>query len=117
MQAERGYASVLERHVNERGEVDFAALQKDQGANGLPSLESYVQAIAATPLDAAATPDARLAHMVNAYNALSMFNVIARAFPPLTLAGPRSSFFCCVNLKLAALRCRSTHLKTTSFEN
>ncbi len=91
--AERGYAAVLERHVNGLGEVDFAALQKDASANGFKALESYVQAIAVTPLDAAATPDARLAHMVNAYNALSMFNVIASGIPHTHAGWAKVKFF------------------------
>ena len=81
-QAERGYARVLQRHVNDRGEVAFAALQRDQSEAGLPALQDYVRAIAATPLDTAApTPSGQLAHMINAYNALSMFNVIASGIP------------------------------------
>ena len=81
-EAERGYARVLQRHVNDEGEVAFVALQQDTGPAGLPALEAYVQAIAAVPLDAAAaTPDGRLAHMINAYNALSMYNVIASGIP------------------------------------
>jgi Protein of unknown function, DUF547 len=92
-QAERGYAAVLERHVNERGEVDFAALQKDPSSTGIQSLESYVQAIAVTSLSAAATADARLAHMVNAYNALSMYNVIASGIPPTHAGWAKVRFF------------------------
>ncbi len=80
--ARTGYARVLQRHVNDQGEVDFAALRDDASDAGLGALESYVQAIAATPLDAAPTQQARLAHMVNAYNALSMYNVIALGIPP-----------------------------------
>lgn len=92
-QAERGYAAVLERHVNTRGEVDFAALQQDPSASGIKALESYVQAIAIAPLSAAATPDARLAHMVNAYNALSMYNVIASGIPPTHAGWAKVKFF------------------------
>ena len=77
-----GYARVLQRHVNDQGEVDFAALRDDASGTGLGALESYVQAIAVTPLDSAPTQQARLAHMVNAYNALSMYNVIASGIPP-----------------------------------
>lgn len=112
VQAERGYALVLERHVNERGEVDFAALQKDQGANGLTSLESYVQAIAATPLDAAATPNARLAHMVNAYNALSMFNVIASGIPATHAGWAKVKFFLLRKFEIGG-----TPLSLYAFEN
>ena len=80
-EAKAGYARVLQRHVNDRGEVDFAALRDDTGDAGLGALERYVSAIAVTPLDAAPTPAARLAHMVNAYNALSMYNVIDSGIP------------------------------------
>lgn len=79
--AQAGYSRVLQRHVNERGEVDFAALQGDASDAGLHALENYVNAIAATPLDKAPTPNGRLAHMINAYNALSMYNVIAAGIP------------------------------------
>ena len=81
-EARAGYARVLQRHVNDQGQVDFAALRDDTSDAGLGALENYVQAIAAIPLDAAPTPRARLAHMVNAYNALSMYNVIASGIPP-----------------------------------
>jgi hypothetical protein len=92
-QAERGYAAVLERHVNQFGEVDFAGLQKDTSPSGLNALESYVQAIGATPLNAAATADARLAHMINSYNALSMYNVIASGIPPTHAGLAKVKFF------------------------
>ena len=79
--AERGYARVLQRHVNDRGEVDFAALRDDVGDGGMSALDAYVLAIAATPLNSAPGADARLAHMINAYNALSMYNVIRSGIP------------------------------------
>ncbi len=112
VQAERGYAAVLERHVNELGEVDFAALQKDPSASGIKALESYVQAIAITPLDAAATPDARLAHMVNAYNALSMFNVIASGIPPTHAGWVKVKFFLLRKFEIGG-----TLLSLYAFEN
>ena len=80
-EAERGYARVLQRHVNDQGEVDFAALRADASDAGIRALESYVTAISATQLDAAPTASARLAHMINAYNALSMYNVIDSIIP------------------------------------
>ena len=79
--AERGYARVLQQHVNTQGEVDFSALRDDASDSGISALENYVAAINVTPLDAAPTADARLAHMINAYNALSMYNVIASNIP------------------------------------
>jgi hypothetical protein len=92
-QAEQGYAAVLQRHVNQQGEVDFAALQADKSASGVQALASYVQAIAITPLDAAPTAPARLTHMINAYNALSMYNVIASGLPATHAGFAKVQFF------------------------
>lgn len=70
------WARVLDRFVDERGEVDFPALARDR-----TDLDRYVRHVADTPL--AQWPDGpqRLAHMINAYNALSMFNVIQSGIP------------------------------------
>jgi Protein of unknown function, DUF547 len=111
-QAERGYAAVLQRHVNNQGEVDFAALQADTSSGGLQALESYVQAIAATPLDAAPTPQARLAHMINAYNALSMYNVVASGIPVTHAGWAKVRFFVLRKFEIGG-----THLSLYSFEN
>ena len=92
-EAERGYARVLQRHVNDRGEVDFAALRDDTGGSGIRALEGYVAAIALTSLNAATTADARLAHMINAYNALSMYNVIASNIPRSHNGWAKVNFF------------------------
>jgi hypothetical protein len=92
-QAQNGYASVLDRHVNAQGEVDFAALQADTSPTGLRALQNYVQAIASTPLDAASIPQERLAHMINAYNALSMYNVIDAGIPPTHAGWAKLKFF------------------------
>ena len=52
IEAEAGYARVLEQHVDERGEVAFEALRDDRSnASGLPALERYVRAIGRTSLD------------------------------------------------------------------
>ena len=91
--AERGYARVLQTHVNAQGEVAFAALRDDATDGGIRALENYVAAIAVTPLDAAATADARLAHMINAYNALSMYNVIASNIPQSHEGWAKVKFF------------------------
>ena len=95
-QAERGFAAVLQRHVNDQGEVDFAALRDDTSStssSGLRALEAYVQAIGATPLNAGPSPQANLAHMINAYNALSMFNVIASGIPATHAGWAKVKFF------------------------
>ncbi len=92
-EAERGYARVLQRFVDDRGEVDFAALRDDMSNSGIPALENYVTAIAAARLDAAPTANARLAHMINAYNALSMYNVIASNVPESHAGFAKIKFF------------------------
>ena len=92
-EAERGYARVLQQHVNTQGEVDFAALRDDVSERGIGALEQYVAAIAATPLDSAPSADARLAHLINAYNALSMYNVIASNIPPTHDGWAKVKFF------------------------
>jgi hypothetical protein len=70
------WAQVLERFVDGRGDVDFAALARDRA-----ELDRYVRFVADTPLQSLATGDEKLAHMINAYNALSMFNVIQSGIP------------------------------------
>ena len=94
IEAEAGYARVLEQYVNERGEVTFAALRDDASSkSGLPALEHYVRAISRTSLAGFASTDARLAHMINAYNALSMYNVIASGIPETHAGLAKVRFF------------------------
>jgi uncharacterized protein DUF547 len=70
------YARVLQRFVDERGAVDFEALANDRA-----DLDTYVRFIAATPLESFPPGDERLAHYIDSYNALSMFNVIESGIP------------------------------------
>lgn len=70
------WSRVLGGFVNDEGEVDFEALAADRA-----DLDRYVRHLADTPLDSLADGPPRLAHMVNAYNALSMANVIDSGFP------------------------------------
>ena len=67
---------VLRTYVNPRGEVDFAALAK--WPEQLLGFLAYVQK---TPLDEFTAGDQKLAHFINSYNALSMFNVIDSGIP------------------------------------
>lgn len=75
------WARVLERFVADTGEVDFNALAQDRA-----DLDEYVRYVADTPPGGIPDGNARLAHMVNAYNALAMFNVLASDIP-VTHAG------------------------------
>jgi Protein of unknown function, DUF547 len=110
--AEQGFARVLQRHVNENGEVDFEALRSNTGDDGIRALEAYVSAIAKTPLDTARTPDGRLAHMINAYNALSMYNVIAAGIPRSHEGVAKVNFFV-----LRKLNIGGTAMSLYTFEN
>lgn len=86
--ADAAWARVLRHFVNERGEVDFAALAGDRA-----DLDRYVRHVADTPLADMPDGDARLAHMINAYNALSMFNVVASGIPATHAGSHKLHFF------------------------
>ena len=75
-QAEAAWTRVLDRFVDSRGAVDFKALAADRS-----DLDRMLRHVADTPLDNFAGARARLAHMINAYNALSMANVIDSGLP------------------------------------
>lgn len=74
------WARVLERFVNDRGEVDFHRLAGER--EDLDAFLAYVARV--SPRSAPALfpgRDAVLAYYINAYNALAMFNVIDSGFP------------------------------------
>ena len=98
---------MLERFVDERGEVDFPAL-----ALARTDLDRYVRHVADSPL--AQWPDGppRMAHMINAYNALSMFNVIESGIPASHTGLNKLNFFVLRKLDIGG---RSMSLYT--FEN
>jgi hypothetical protein len=83
-----GYARVLQRFVNERGEVDFPALAAD-----LKDLEIYVGAVGAIRATDIADSNDRLAHYLNSYNALSMYNVVASGIPETHAGYAKVKFF------------------------
>jgi Protein of unknown function, DUF547 len=91
--AEQGYAKVLSRYVDERGRVGFAMLAADQSDSGLPALEKYVDAIGQANLSQVPVGAPRLAHMINAYNALSMYNVIRSGLPETHAGFAKLRFF------------------------
>lgn len=91
--AEQAYAKVLAHYVDELGRVGFAALGADSSEMGLPALERYVQAIGRVPLAQVQAGAPRLAHMINAYNALSMYNVIRSGLPATHAGFAKLRFF------------------------
>ncbi len=86
--AHEAWARVLEGFVNAQGEVDFVALARDRG-----DLDRYVRHVADTPLSSLLPGPQRLAHMINAYNALSMFNVLQSGIPVSHAGWNKLSFF------------------------
>lgn len=75
-EAHAAWARVLSGFVDARGEVDFAARSRERD-----DLDRFVRFIADTPLQSLNDGDEKLAHMINAYNALSMFNVVDSGIP------------------------------------
>ena len=86
--AHAAWARVLDRFVNEQGEVDFEALSQDRS-----DLDRYLRFVADTPLDSLSDPHQKLAHLINAYNALSMFNVIDSGIPRTHAGWNKVRFF------------------------
>jgi Protein of unknown function, DUF547 len=86
-QAQAAWQRVLERFVNSRGEVDFEALSRDRA-----DLDLIVRHVAdqAWPQDDAR---AQLTARINAYNALSMFNVIDSGIPATHAGTAKLKFF------------------------
>jgi len=82
------YGRVLEKFVDDRGRVDFSALARDR-----TDLDLYVRFIADTPPETFAPGDERLAHMINSYNALSMFNVVESGIPRTHAGWNKVRFF------------------------
>ena len=78
--AETAWARVLERHVDDRGRVDFAALERDRG--DLDRYVSWVYAVGPNNRPEAFAGRAEiLAYHLNAYNALAMYSVLAAGVP------------------------------------
>jgi len=68
------WESVLARAVDDSGRIDFAGISRDPA-----NLDAYVAwlARAETPADR----PAKLAHLLNAYNALAMYNAVRSGIP------------------------------------
>lgn len=105
--AEVSWAQVLQRFVDDQGEVDFPAL-----AAAPSDLEAYVRHVADTPLEALPDGPVRLAHMINAYNALSMFNVLRSGIPATHAGLNKVTFFALRKLEIGGRQ-----LSLRSFEN
>ncbi|MEO6623443.1 MAG: DUF547 domain-containing protein [Burkholderiaceae bacterium] len=105
--AEAAWTQVLQRFVNDDGEVDFPAL-----AVAPSDLEAYVRHVADTPLEALPDGPIRLAHMINAYNALSMYNVLRSGIPATHAGFNKVTFFALRKLEIGGQR-----LSLRSFEN
>jgi Protein of unknown function, DUF547 len=89
--AHAAWARVLQEFVNEQGEVDFSALSQKRA-----DLDAYVSFVAQSDLQRmteGARQDERLAHMINAYNALSMFNVLESGIPDTHAGWRKVKFF------------------------
>jgi Protein of unknown function, DUF547 len=67
---------ILNDFVDEKGYVDFHSLAQNK-----LGLELYILYVARTPLSAFNDGTSRLAHLINSYNAMSMYNVIDLGIP------------------------------------
>ncbi len=86
--AESAWVRVLARFVNAQGEVDFQALSQDRA-----DLQAVVRQVAATAHDSLTGWPAQMAWLVNAYNALSMYNVIDSGIPASHAGLAKVGFF------------------------
>ena len=82
------WARVLARFVDAQGEVDFSTLAQDSA-----DLETMLRQVAATAPDSLAGWPAQMAWLINAYNALSMYNVIASGIPASHAGLAKVTFF------------------------
>ena len=105
--AQAAWAQVLQRFVDDRGEVDFPAL-----AAAPTDLETYVRHVADTPPEAYPDFPTRLAYMINAYNALSMFNVLRSGIPDTHAGFNKLTFFVFRKFEIGGQR-----MSLRSFEN
>lgn len=87
-EAASAWAAVLARFVDERGEVDFQGLAQDRA-----ELDRVVRHVAETPFESLPDGPPRLAHFINAYNALSMFNVADSGIPQTHAGWNKVGFF------------------------
>jgi Protein of unknown function, DUF547 len=72
---EQAWTRVLETHVDAQGRVDFAGVAREP-----KDLEAYVASLATAELFG--DPKSHLADLINAYNALALYNVVRSGIPP-----------------------------------
>ena len=93
------WASVLERFVDVRGQVDFGRLAHDRA-----DLDRYVAWIYANgpqhQPSRFATPSAVLAYHLNAYNALAMYQVLAAGIPKSLEGVSKIRFFLLTHVRI-----------------
>ena len=82
------WARVLAHHVDPEGRIDFTGLADDRG-----DLGTFIAYIAHTPPDAFAERQAKLAYLINSYNALSMASVLDLGIPERLDLLDRIQFF------------------------
>ncbi len=82
------WGQVLDRFVDDEGRVDFASLRDDRA-----DLDRYIAFVAAAPFHAFPEGPRRLAHFINAYNALSMHNVLDSGIPATNAGWRKVRFF------------------------
>ncbi len=79
-EAQKAWGRVLKEFVNEKGQVGFSKLAQKRG-----DLDSYVAYIAKVGPKSNPTqfsnPEVLLAHYLNSYNALSMYNILDSEIP------------------------------------
>jgi hypothetical protein len=101
--AAEAWGRVLDCCVDDRGRVDFARLARDPR-----DLELYVRYVADADPDSDAgafpTVQARLAHHLNAYNALSMYGVIQLGIPKTNAGLRKVRFFFLRRYQIAGRR-------------
>lgn len=97
--ADKSWQIVLSQFVDEDGWVDFEGLKKNP-----EHLNNYIAFVAETNpnqrSDLFPTPEAKLAHYINSYNALSIYNILDSGIPE-THAGLRKiKFFALKEMKI-----------------
>jgi len=91
-QAEKAWGRVLKEFVNEKGEVSFKKLSEKRG-----DLDDYVAYVAKvgpkTKPAQFSNPSTLLAHYLNSYNALSMYNILDSEIPESLSGLKKVKFF------------------------